>query len=68
MWEEIGGKIMTYEESYMQFDNVDDLLKEIGRDIEVALLINPDRIPVIKRMAEKVLNLKFKDADINWEG
>jgi len=39
-----------------------------NKNIEVALLINPDRIPVIKRMAEKVLNLKFKDADINWEG
>lgn len=50
---------MTYEESYMKCSTIEELEKEVEADIKIAMFINSDRIPFIKKMAEKVANLKF---------
>lgn len=51
---------MTYEESYRKCKTLDELRKEVVRDLAIAKMINDDRIPVIKKAAEKVANEKFK--------
>jgi hypothetical protein len=50
---------VTYEESYMKCKTREELEKEIESDIKIAMFINSDRIPFIKRMGEKIANLKF---------
>ena len=57
---------MTYEESYMQCYSLEELEKEVRSDIVTAIMVNPDRLDVIKRSAEKVANSKFND-DIYWK-
>ena len=52
---------MTYEESYMQCNSLEELEKEVRSDIVTAIMVNPDRLDVIKRSAEKVANSKFND-------
>lgn len=52
---------MTYEESYMKCKTLDELEKEVNSDIAIAYMVNPDRLQIIKRSAEKVANLKFKE-------
>lgn len=51
---------MTYEESYRKCKTLDELRKEVVNDLAIAIMINGDRIPVIKETAEKVANEKFK--------
>ena len=54
---------MTYKESYMKCNSLEELMEEVERDIFVAQTImgnNPDRIKVIKKSAEEIANLKFK--------
>lgn len=51
---------MTYEESYMKCNTLEELEKEVEKDIKTAMWLNPDRINVIKTACEKVANLKFK--------
>ena len=46
---------MTYRESYMQLNSIDEILAEAKRDIIVAAVINPDRVKVIKRAAEDAI-------------
>lgn len=61
---------MTYKESYMKCETLEDLIKEVKSDIATAYIINPDKIQVIKKASEEVANLKFKDKDIeklNWD-
>ena len=61
---------MTYKESYMKCETLEDLMKEDKSDIATAYIINPDKIQVIKKAFEEVANLKFKDKDIekfNWD-
>lgn len=53
---------MTYEESYMNCNTLEELEREVEKDIKTAMWLNPDRINVIKIACEKVANLKFKDA------
>jgi hypothetical protein len=52
---------MTYRESYMQFENLEDLLEEVKHDMVIAQMINPDRVRIVRESAEEVINLKFKD-------
>lgn len=52
---------MTYEKSYMTCKTKDELLAEVKKDISLAMIVNPDRVKVIKEATEKVLNLKFKE-------
>lgn len=61
---------MTYKESYMKCKTLEDLIKEVKNDIATAYIINPDRFKVIKEAFEEVVNLKFKDENIekfNWD-
>ena len=52
---------MTYEESYRQCLTPEDILKKVKYDVAVAMLINKDRVSIIKQAAEKVFNEKFPD-------
>ena len=56
---------MTYEEAYMQCESIEELEKMVNTDIEIARFLNADRIPIIKKSAEKVANLKFKAGEQN---
>ena len=51
---------MTYEESYRKCKTLEELRKEVVNDLAIAKMINDDRIPIIKKAAEKVANEKFK--------
>ncbi len=51
---------MTYEESYRKCKTLEELRKEVVSDLAIAKMINDDRIPVIKKAAEKVANENFK--------
>lgn len=51
---------MTYEESYRKCKTLNELRIEVIGDLTIAKMINHDRIPVIKKAAEKVANEKFK--------
>lgn len=51
---------MTYKEAYMNCSTLEELEKMVKSDVSVAMLINTDRIKVIKEVAEEVANLKFK--------
>ena len=52
---------MTYKECYMQFENIEDLIKEVKNDLAYAILINRDRIITIRKVVDEVLNEKYKD-------
>ena len=54
---------MTYEEAYMKCETLEELENEIKKDVSIAMLINPDRLKVIKEVGERVANLKFKWKD-----
>lgn len=50
---------MTYEESYMKCNNLDELLEEVNSDVITAKLIGSnERLKVIKETAEKVARIK----------
>lgn len=55
---------MTYKESYLQFESLNDLKAEIAKDIVIATYINPDRLKMIEEAATEVINEKF-GGDIN---
>ena len=55
---------MTYEEAYRECKTAEELLSMVNTDIIMAAVFNGDRIPVIRKMAEKVLNEKFPDYEI----
>ena len=50
---------MTYKESYMSCQSWDELQEKMKEDIAVAMVINPDRIKVIKSAGEEVLKIKI---------
>ena len=52
---------MTYREAYMQCKTLKELEDMVDNDIKMAMLINSDRVIVIKEEAEYVANLKFKE-------
>ncbi len=54
---------MTYEESYMQCKTLKELEEKVKKDVNIARMINPDRLTVIKTISEKVANLKFGEND-----
>lgn len=51
---------MTYEESYMLCETLQELRKEMLADLIVASHYNTDRIDVIYESGQKVIDLKFK--------
>lgn len=53
--------MITYRESYMQFEKLEDLLEEVKHDMVIAQIINPDRVKIVRESAEEVIILKFKD-------
>jgi len=52
---------MTYKESYMCNNTLEELLEEVEDDITIALLVNPDRVEIIKKAAQEVIDLRFND-------
>ncbi len=57
-------RVMTYEESYMKCETLQELEKEINSDLFIAIICgSEDRIKKIKEIGEKVANLKFKDKE-----
>jgi hypothetical protein len=50
---------MTYEESYRKLNSFEELKKEVANDMAMALLTNTDRLPIIRRAAEKITIEKF---------
>ena len=56
---------MTYKESYMQCETLEELKEEVKHDIYIAryIVVSPARIKVIKRAAEEVTNEKFGEKE-----
>lgn len=52
---------MTYEEAYRECKTAEELMRMANEDMAFAAVLNPDRISVIRKMAEKVLNERFPD-------
>jgi hypothetical protein len=52
---------MTYEEAYRKCKTAEEIMKMANEDMALAAVLNPDRIAVVRKMAEKVLNEKFPD-------
>ena len=53
---------MTYEESYMKCETLEELEKEIKSDLAIAVMYgSEDRIKIIKEIGEKVANLRFRE-------
>ena len=52
---------MAYEEAYRKCKTAEEIMKMANEDMALAAVLNPDRIAVIRKMAEKVLNEKFSD-------
>jgi len=44
----------------MQCNTLAELEKAIQNDIAIAIIINPDRVKIIKQVGEEVANLKFE--------
>ena len=57
---------MTYKESYMMCDTLEQLEKMIASDIVIAKIINSDRLPIIRAAGAEVANLKFAKEDTQW--
>jgi hypothetical protein len=55
---------MTYYESYLKCKTLEELLTEVENDIALAIAINNDRLPIIKNAAEEVIDLKFKESEV----
>lgn len=49
---------MTYKESYMQCDTLDELEKVVESDVIRAMLINSDRVTVIEKVMNEVIKEK----------
>ena len=52
---------MTYKESYQQLGSLEEIIEKVKKDINVARFINPDRIEVIIKRAEEVINERYED-------
>ena len=52
---------MTYEEAYRECKTAEEIMKMANEDMALTIVLNPDKISVIRKMAEKVLNEKFPD-------
>ena len=49
---------MTYKESYMKCNTLEELKKEVESDIAIAIIVNPDRIKVINDTVNEVCKEK----------
>lgn len=52
------GEIMTYKESYMKCDSLDELKKVVESDVIMAIVSNPDRITEIEKTMNEVIEEK----------
>ena len=52
---------MTYKEKYMKCKTLNELKEVVKKDIVFASVINPDRVNVIKQIAESVCEKKFNN-------
>jgi hypothetical protein len=50
---------MTYEESYMKCETLNQLKEELKKDIVIASIMNTDRLKPINDAGIKVAKLKF---------
>ena len=50
---------MTYKEYFMQFDSVEKIIKEANQEMAFAVVLNPDRIKMVRQAAEEVIKEKF---------
>lgn len=50
---------MTYKEYFMKCETMEELLKEAKQEICFAIVVNPDRVKVIKKAVEEVIAEKF---------
>ena len=51
---------MTYKESYLALNSVEEILEEATKDVKLAMAINTDRVSVIKRHSEEAIAEKFE--------
>ena len=50
---------MTYKEYYLTLNSPEDIMEMANADLALACVINPDRMDIIRRSAEKALKEKF---------
>jgi hypothetical protein len=50
---------MTYKEYYLTLNSPEDIMEMANADLALALVINPDRMEIIRRSAEEALKEKF---------
>lgn len=50
---------MTYKEHYLTLSSPEEIMQAANTDLAWARLINPDRIPVIRKSAEEAIKEKF---------
>lgn len=50
---------MTYKEYYLTLNSPNDIMKMANADLALALVMNPDRMDVIRQSAEEAIKEKF---------
>ena len=50
---------MTYKEYYLTLNSPEDIMTMANADLALALVINPDRMEIIRQSAEEALREKF---------
>lgn len=50
---------MTYKEYYLTLNSPEDIMEMANADLALALVINPDRMKIIRQSAEEALREKF---------
>jgi len=50
---------MTYKEYYLTLNSPKDIMEMANADLALALVINPDRMEIIRQSAEEALREKF---------
>lgn len=50
---------MTYKEYYLTLNSPEDIIEMANADLALALVINPDRMDIIRQSAEEALREKF---------
>ena len=50
---------MTYKEHYLTLNSPKDIMEMANADMAMALVINPDRVEIIRKSAEEAIKEKF---------
>lgn len=50
---------MTYKEYYLTLNSPENIMEMANADLALALVINPDRMEIIRQSAEEALREKF---------